>query len=205
MLWAACCMAFLVLWGQGSSRAHWCNHSQALCCHLVTFQLIRKRTRLWCQFIFRNLKQAPLRQEWLFILAGRITPSALCRLYCPIWPGEDQPMDRSFCLRMDLLYPGRALCSTLGDPWILTAFDSSGYAGHSCRVGMATAAALAWLEDSAIRTLGRWCSRAFLRYIRSPALALASASHRLCPALNSSSLQWLDFRLLVINLSPITH
>ena len=33
--------------------------------------------------------------------------------------------------------------------------DSSGYVGHSFRVGAATAAALAGLEDSAIRTLGR--------------------------------------------------
>ena len=67
--------------------------------------------------------------------------------------------------------------------------DLSSYVGHSFRVDTATAAALARLEDSAIRSLGRWRSGAFLRYIRSPALALASASHRLCLALISSPLQ----------------
>ena len=53
------------------------------------------------------------------------------------------------------------------------------FAGHSFRIGAATAAANAGLEDSVIRTLGRWNSGAFLTYIRTPREQLASLSRQL--------------------------
>ena len=57
--------------------------------------------------------------------------------------------------------------------------DSSGIMGHSFRVGAATAAARAGLEDSRIQTLGRWRSSAFTRYIRTPVEVLAASSSSL--------------------------
>ena len=53
------------------------------------------------------------------------------------------------------------------------------FSGHSFRIGAATAAARAGIEDSMIRTLGRWSSSAYLMYIRIPSVQLARFSQSL--------------------------
>ena len=60
---------------------------------------------------------------------------------------------------------------------------ASEYAGHSFRIGAATTAAAAGLEDSLIQTLGRWKSSAYLTYIRMNPRQLATVSNSLanCP------------------------
>ncbi|XP_064402396.1 uncharacterized protein LOC135348148 [Halichondria panicea] len=55
----------------------------------------------------------------------------------------------------------------------------SSYAGHSFRIGAATTAALAGLEDSIIQKMGRWNSSAYLTYIRTPKDQLASVAKAL--------------------------
>ena len=54
--------------------------------------------------------------------------------------------------------------------------DPEKYAGHSFRIGAASTAAMRGLEDSTIKTLGRWNSGAYTRYIKLPTSELARYS-----------------------------
>ena len=53
---------------------------------------------------------------------------------------------------------------------------SQDYAGHSLRIGAATTAAMAGIQDFTIQTLGRWKSASYLLYIRMDPRQLASLS-----------------------------
>ena len=79
---------------------------------------------------------------------------------------------------------GRPLTKSLFTSKVREALKATGlpeqnFAGHSFRIGAATAAASAGIEDSTIRTLGRWSSSAYLVYIRTPREQLASFSRAL--------------------------
>ena len=65
--------------------------------------------------------------------------------------------------------------TALGD----SGMDPSLYAGHSFRVGAATTAALRGLQDSLIKTLGRWESSAYQLYIRTPRSTLTAVARSL--------------------------
>ena len=53
------------------------------------------------------------------------------------------------------------------------------YAGHSFRIGAATSAACAGVQDSTIQILGRWQSAVFMAYIKTPQDRLAALSRTL--------------------------
>ena len=55
-------------------------------------------------------------------------------------------------------------------------FNASHYAGHSYRIGAATTAASANLPAWLIKTLGRWSSDCYERYIRIPSFTLSKVS-----------------------------
>ena len=61
----------------------------------------------------------------------------------------------------------------------LSGVDPKHYSGHSFRIGAATTAAARGLQDSLIKTLGRWESAAYTLYIRTPKSELCAVVSRL--------------------------
>ncbi|CAC5423123.1 unnamed protein product [Mytilus coruscus] len=57
--------------------------------------------------------------------------------------------------------------------------NSSYYNGHSFRIGAATSAGKAKIKDHLIKTLGRWSSDSYIRYIRVTPASIKSAQNRL--------------------------
>ena len=64
----------------------------------------------------------------------------------------------------------------------LAGFNAANYAGHSYRIGAATTAAEASLPSWLIKTLGRWSSDCYERYIKTPVSTLSGVSARLANA-----------------------
>ena len=63
----------------------------------------------------------------------------------------------------------------------LAGVEPGGYSGHSFRIGVASTAALCGVQDSLIKTLGRWESAAYQLYIRTPRETLCAVARAMVP------------------------
>ena len=102
--------------------------------------------------------------------------SSNCQLYMMVRGTKPGPFftrsDGSYMTRDYFVAAVKAVLSEAG-------FDATKYAGHSFRIGAATTAAQQGLQDSLIKTLGRWQSSAYMRYIRTPRDTLTKVSKTL--------------------------
>ena len=62
---------------------------------------------------------------------------------------------------------------------VVAGVDTSKYAGHSFHIGAATTAAEQGIQDSLIRTMGRWESSTYLLYIHTPRQTICSMAKML--------------------------
>ena len=104
---------------------------------------------------------------------NEICPVAAVLAYLAIRPPSPGPLfifkDGSSLSRPRLVQALRQALSAAG-------IDASQFNGHSFRIGAATAAAQAGLNDSLIKTLGRWRSSTFALYVRTPRHQLSAVS-----------------------------
>ena len=63
---------------------------------------------------------------------------------------------------------------------VILGYDDTKYCGHSLRIGVATSAAEAGIEDHLIQTLGRWSSSCYVRYISTDEKVLKVAQNKMC-------------------------
>ena len=105
-----------------------------------------------------------------------LCPVAALLAYIAVRGGGDGPLFKfgngRFLTRARFITRIREALEVLG-------LNSLNYAGHSFRIGAATAAAECGVEDSLIKALGRWESSAYQIYIRTPREKLAAISSRL--------------------------
>ena len=183
MLWAACCLGFFGFMRAGEFTCPSISHfdpESMLSTEDVSVDQHQAPTLL-CVKLKRS-KTDPFRVG-VDIFIGRtgntLCPVAAVLAYLAIRPQLPGPLfifrDGSYLTRDRLVVHLRAGLRQAG-------IDPSRYSGHSFRIGAATTAAQAGVEDTFIKMLGRWESAAYQKYIRTPRDQLAAISARLAQA-----------------------
>ena len=158
MLWAACCMGFFGFLRAGEFTVNSPfdpNH------HLTS----------------QDLQVAPLVNP-LALKYIRERPT-LCPIAAIIQYLKVRSIDRPLFINLDGSPLTRQALSTTIQSILQAAGVQGQFSGHSFRIGAATTAAGQGVQDHLIKTLGRWSSDAYQRYIRTPVHTILSVSEQL--------------------------
>ncbi|XP_071116817.1 uncharacterized protein [Haliotis cracherodii] len=125
-----------------------------------------------CAVNLKTSKTDPFRQGVtvnVFATSGSCCPFSSMRLlmFVRLQCGA-KPCDAMFTDRGGLPVARSAFLSWLNIVLCRIGLNPSLYSGHSFRIGAATTAAHVNIQDHMIKTLGRWSSDCFTRYIRTP-------------------------------------
>ena len=144
----------------------------------------------YLQITIKASKTDPFRQGvTLFIGAsgGTLCPVSAVLNYMVAWGRSPGQLfiwnDGWYLTREGLVARVRSALSAAG-------YREKDYAGHSFRIGAATTASRCGVQDSLIKTLGRWESTAYTRYIRTAPEVLCKVSKTLLQSLEHAPHTW---------------
>jgi len=99
---------------------------------------------------------------------------------CPVVSLPSSQRQQAWAFEDGRLLTRQRLVQALRGALQAAGIDQNKYCGHSFRIGAATTGAEKGIEDSIIKTLGRWNSIAYLQYVKIPREQQASYSKLLC-------------------------
>ena len=165
MLWAAFCLDFLGFMHSGEFT---CPSLQAFTSDMLSSQDVAVDSHTSPSHLVVHQHRSKNDH-----FGHSLCPVSSMMRYLAILPSEPGPL---FLFRDGSTLPRTKLIQWLRQALSSIGVDCSGYSGHSFRIGAATTAARMGVNDSLIKTLGRWRSSAFMVYIRTPWQHLASVS-----------------------------
>ena len=180
MLWAACCLGFFGFMRSGEFTTASIHEFDPQA--MLTPADVSVDSHQSPQILCVRLKQSktdPFRAG-VSIYMGRtnqqLCPVAAVLAYLAIRPPTPGPL---FIFRDGSYLSRDRLVTRLRQGLQAVNIDPAHFSGHSFRIGAATTAAQAGIEDSVVKMLGRWESAAYQRYIRTPRDQLAAISNQL--------------------------
>ena len=173
MLWAAACLCFYGFLRSGEATCP-TERSFDPDTHLgfsdVAVDCRTAPTKL--QVTIKASKTDPFRQGvtlHIGVAEGPLCPVAAILNYMVARGSLEGPLfvwqDGRFLTRVRFVEAIRSALEAAG-------YAAADYVGHSFRIGAATTAAQRGIQDSLIKTLGRWESSAYTRYVRTPPAVL---------------------------------
>ena len=177
MIWVACCLCFFGFLRAGEMTVPGDNNYDKAIHLSVSDMAVDDQVKpSILQVCIKRSKTDPFRKG-VNLFLGR-TGSELC----PVAAMVDYLCARGMAPGPLFLFTGGKVLSrqrfvdAVRDALKKAKIDQTKYCGHSFRIGAATTAAAKGLEDSIIKTLGRWESTAYLQYVKIPRQQLAGVS-----------------------------
>ena len=167
LIWAACCLCFFAFLRVGEMTtpdARSYDPGAHLC--YADVALDDSRNPSFLRIRIKQSKTDPFRRG-INLFVGR-TDSDLC----PVAALLDYMKHRGrtpgplFTFSSGLYLTRNRFVEIVREALRRRGIDQQKYCGHSFRIGAATTAATKGVEDSVIKTLGRWESVAYLQYVR---------------------------------------
>ncbi len=181
MLWAACCLAYFGFMRVGELTVP-NDEAYEASTHLSWGDIsVDNPSAPTCMEVRLKASKTDPFRHGISLFIGKV-PSQLCPMsamlaYLTARSNDEGPLFRYLDGR---LLTRQRLVASVREALEEAGVDPGRYNGHSFRIGAATTAAARGLEDSTVRTLGRWKSLAYLEYIKIPREQLATYTARLC-------------------------